>query len=145
MTTSDRLLGLLGAAMVIGAIALLVLGGEGDTGAAATTTTAPLIELRSPAGGAVGSGPVDVVFRVPGDLARLPGGWGIGDNHLHLSIDGIEVMPSASDLERLGAGEYRWRVAALEPGPHEIFLLWSGVDHRPIPGTGSETVRITAR
>lgn len=144
MITSDRLLGLLGAAMVVGAIALLVAGGEGDTGAAATTP-APRIELRSPADGAVVSGPVDVVFRIAGDLARLPGGWGIGGHHLHLSIDGIEVMPSASDLERLATGEYRWRLRALDPGPHELLLLWSGMDHRPIPGTESDTVRVTAR
>lgn len=145
MTLSDRLLGLLGGGMVIAAIALLVFGGESDTGAAAGSAAPPPIELIEPADGAVVAGPVEVVFRVPGGLTRLPGGWGTGDHHLHLLIGGIEVMPSGSDLERTAAGEYRWRIGRLDPGQHEMLLLWSGPDHRQVRGTESDRVRVTAR
>lgn len=141
MTMSDRLLGLLGGALVLGAIGLLFFGGERDTGAAATP--APEIAVVSPVDGAALDGPLEVVFRVPQDMTLGDGGWGIESYHLHLSLDGVELMPAARDLERLGPGEYSWRVGSVDSGPHALQLLWSGADHRPIPGTGTPLTRFT--
>lgn len=141
MTMSDRLLGLLGGVLVLGAIFLLVVGGEDDTGVAATP--APEISVVSPLDGAAIAGPLDVVFRVPEDMTLQEGGWGIRSHHLHLSLDGVELMPAERDLERLGPGEYRWRVGSVDPGGHALQMLWSGTDHRPIPGTETPPTRFT--
>lgn len=145
--TSDRVLGILGGGMVIAAVVLLVVGGAGDEGAAARSGSPepPRIQQIAPEEGALIDGPVEVVFRVREEMERLPGGWGIGDHHLHLEMDGVELMPAAEDIERVGEGEYRWIVGAAEPGPHALRLLWSGPDHRPLPGTATPLVRVEVR
>jgi hypothetical protein len=139
----DRALGVLGGALVIGALVMLFVGGEPDGGGSGEIVAPPVVEIVAPADGAVLSGPLEVVFRVPARLSMRPGGWGVGDFHLHLSLDGVELMPATADLEPVGEGEYRWRVGRLEPGTHPLHLLWSGRDHRPLPETRTATVRVT--
>lgn len=144
MTITDRLLGVVGAAMVIAAVVLLVFGGERDTGAAGGAG-APAIEMTAPAEGDSIVGPLRVEFRVEGEMAMQPGGWGVGNHHLHLELDGVELMPAAGDMERTGAGEYRWNVGMPAPGPHTLRLLWSGPDHRPMEETATAPVRVEVR
>lgn len=143
MTISDRILGVVGGAMVMAALVLLVLGGTRDRGAAATGV-APGIEIVSPTDGAVLEGPLEVVFRVPAErkMAMGAGGWGMGDHHIHLELDSVELMPAATDIQRVARGEYRWTVGPLEAGSHAFRLLWSGPDHRRIPETATPPVRV---
>lgn len=145
MSVSDRLLGLLGGGMVLAAVVLLVAGGERDAGARPDPQAPPPPELLEPSDGQVVSGPVAVVFRTPRALEIGPGGWGTGEHHLHLEMDGIELMPRAADLERLSEGVYRWTLPPPPEGTRTLRLLWSGPDHRPIPGTETEPVRIRVR
>lgn len=145
MTLTDRLLSILGGAMVVGAVVLLLVGGEGDTGAVAGVDAAPTLQIVSPSEGDSIRGPLTVVFRVPGEMEMQPGGWGIGDRHLHLELDGVELMPAAADIERLGEGEYRWTVGMPTTGSHTLRLLWSGLDHRPIEETATAPVRVEVR
>lgn len=139
----DRALGVLGGALVIGALVMLFVGGESDDGGSEPVGAPPVLEIVAPADEASLSGPLEVVFRVPARLTMRPGGWGVEDFHLHLALDGVELMPAAGDLEQVGEGEYRWHVGRLDPGTHALHLLWSGVDHRPLPQTRTATVRVT--
>lgn len=145
MTMSERVLGVLGGGMVLAALVLLVAGGESDTGARPETFATPRLEMVQPREGDVIEGPLPVVFRVDGEMEIGPGGWGVGTHHLHLELDGVELMPAAADIERLGEGEYRWVLRTPAPGPHTLRLLWSGMDHRPLPGTATPPVRVEVR
>jgi hypothetical protein len=141
--TSDRVLGVLGAAMVAGALMLLVFGGEGDDGgAAASVADPPVIELLSPADGETISGGFEVIFRVPGGVDPQPGGWGIGELHVHLAIGGIGIMPRPDDIQRLESGDYLWIAPRPDPGNHALQLFWSGRDHRPMEPGASERIRV---
>lgn len=133
--------------MILAAVVLLVLGGGRDAGGGAGGDGArpPRLEHIAPRDGETIGRPLQVVFRVPERMERLAGGWGVGDHHLHLELDGVELMPASSDIERLKDGEYRWVVAEPEPGPHALRLLWSGADHRPMPETATPLVRVEVR
>jgi hypothetical protein len=138
----DTLLGAIGAGLVIFAVVLLFLGGERDTGAGAVN--APVLNMVQPAAGAVIQGPLHVVFRLNRELERLPTGWGVGDLHLHLGINGREYMPGARDIEPLQDGLYRWTLSGLPAGEHELRLFWAGADHRAMASGASIPVRVRA-
>lgn len=139
---ADRLLGLVGGAMVVAAIVLLLVGGESD-GTAVVASGAPALELVQPEHGAtVRTERLHLVFRVEGEFGPTAGGWGNDSLHLHLGLDGMEVMPAAGDVERLSPGLYRWTLARPAPGLHTARLFWSGPDHRPIAGATSRTVQV---
>lgn len=143
-TLSDRLLGILGGAFVLLALVVLIRGGEEDTSRRAAVPP-PRIDVISPEGGARVTGPLEIVFRVDADLRHAPSGWGTGDLHLHLLIDGREFMPAASDIERLPSGAYRWSLRALEPGTRELRLSWSDQSHQALAGGGSPAFVVYAR
>jgi hypothetical protein len=140
----DPLLGTLGAGMVMVALVVLIRGGERD-GAAPALAAPPTIELLKPASGAILTEPLAVDFRVDGDLIQQPSGWGVAGQHVHLQLDGLELMPSAADIEQRPSGSYRWRVGRLEAGPHRLRLFWSDAQHRPVEAGGSAPVEIEAR
>ena len=139
-TVRETVLGVVGVLMVIGAVATLLLGGEGDTGTAPGGP--PAIEILRPAPGDTVRGPLDIVFRPAAELAPTSAGWGTGSLHLHLRLDGADYMPGAADIAREPAGAFRWSFAALPPGPHRLRLFWSGADHRPIEGGGSAEIEV---
>jgi hypothetical protein len=139
----DRLLGLLGGAMVLGALVLLLMGGERDTGAAPSAV--PRLTMVQPTAGALLSGPVHFVFDVPVEIAQHPGGWGTGDLHVHLEVNGREYMPSPRDIARLPSGMYRWTLPGLPAGDHQVRLFWAGPDHRAIAEGATATVPIRYR
>jgi hypothetical protein len=139
----DRLLGILGGAMVLGALILLLLGGERDTGA--RTFATPPITMVQPTSGALVTGPVHFVFDVPVEIGQHPGGWGTGDLHIHLEVNGREFMPSPRDIVRLPSGMYRWTLPGLPPGDHEVRLFWAGPDHRALAEGATSTISIRSR
>ena len=140
----DGLLGALGVGMVMLALVVLIRGGERD-GAARPLAAPPAIEMLEPAPGSVLTEPLAVDFRVDGDLVQQPSGWGVAGLHVHLQLDGLELMPSAADIEQLPSGGYRWSVGRLEAGPHRLRLFWSDAQHRPVEAGGSTPVEIEAR
>jgi hypothetical protein len=139
---ADRVLGAVGGAMILAAVILLFVGGESD-GAAGVAADAPALELVQPKhGSAVRTERLFVVFRSEDELRPRPGGWGTDSLHLHLSLNGTELMPAQGDIERLPDGLFRWTLPRPEPGVHTLRLFWSGPDHRPIGGTGSRAVQV---
>src|SRR5690606_11568205 len=139
----DRVLGIAGALMVALAVVLLIRGGSSDGNQ--QLTAPPLLALLEPQGGAVVDGPLVVSFDVQAQLEQQPGGWGIGGYHVHLQLDGLELMPGPGDVSAAGSGGYRWRVGELEPGKHRLGLYWSDAQHRRVPEGASEVVEIEVR
>jgi hypothetical protein len=138
--------------MVVGTIllGLLLLGfalwaNEAGKRAGATAPGIPQIELLAPVDGDVVQGPVLLEFQTDVRLQRGPSGWESGGLHIHAEVDGRELMPGASDIERLDGNRYRWTMRPLEPGTREVRLFWSDRMHRPIPAGASPTVRVQAR
>lgn len=139
---ADRVLGVVGGAMILAAVVLLFVGGESD-GATGAAIDAPALEMIQPKHGSpVRTKRLFVVFRSEADLRPKPGGWGTDSLHLHLSLNGTELMPAAGDIERLPDDLFRWTLPRPEAGVHTLRLFWSGPDHRPIPGTGSRAVQV---
>lgn len=144
-TLADRLLGLVGGAMIVAAIVLFVVGGEEDDGSAAQAA-GPVLELVQPSHGSeLRTERLMVVFRSDLPLAPMAGGWGVDSLHLHLNLDGTELMPAPGDIERLPNGVFRWSLPRPGPGVHTLRLLWSGPDHRPLQGGGSRAVQILVK
>lgn len=143
-TAPDSVLGALGAAMVMLAVVVWLAGGPKD-GATGTLVAPPVVELLEPADGSIVDGPLAVVFTSQVELAPQPGGWGVGEYHLHLRLGGLELMPGPADVVALPAGRYRWTVGALEPGTHRLQLYWSDARHAPVEGGESGVVEIEAR
>jgi hypothetical protein len=140
----DRLLGFLGAGMMILALVVLIRGGEED-GGARPLAAPPAVRLVAPAAGVTLTGALEVVFDLDEELQRMPSGWGVEGHHLHLQLDGLELMPGAADIEALEGGSYRWRVGRLEPGVHRLRLFWSDARHAPVEGGGSESIEVRAQ
>lgn len=141
-TLADRVLGAVGGAMIVFAVVLLFVGGpsDGDLGAA---SDAPGLEMLQPAHSAtIRTERLVVVFGVEGDFGPIPGGWGTEVLHLHLALNGIELMPGPQDIERVSPGVYRWTLPRPDPGLHTLRLVWAGPDHRAIEGAGSRTVQV---
>ena len=138
----DRLLGAAGVGMVLLAIVLLLRGGAEE---GAPLAGPPSVALLAPAAGAVLDGPLALEFTIQQELQRQPAGWGVGGYHLHLQLDGLELMPGAADVQPIGSGTYRWTVGALETGPHRLQLYWSDARHVRVEGGESEVVEVEVR
>jgi hypothetical protein len=102
----------------------------------------PPLRILEPASGDSLNAPLVVRFSTPAGLRLDPRlGWAAGDLHLHLILDGTEIMPAAGDITDHGDGTFAWRVAAARPGPVRLHLTWAGPDHRRIDGP-ADTIRI---
>ena len=143
-TVPDRVLGALGVGMMILALVVAVAGGAED-GGGRPLAAPPAVRLLEPAPGAVLEGPLAVVFAVEEALVPQPSGWGVGGFHLHLRLDGLELMPGAADVDALPSGEYRWTVGPLQSGPHRLQLYWSDASHVAVQGGESAVVEVEAR
>ncbi len=138
----DRVLGIVGGAMLVAALAVLVAGAPGDDGQAIAGVPAPLV-LVSPVDGDAVSGPVELVFTASGaDLAPNPTGWGAEGFHVHAELDGVERMPAMADIRRTD-DRYAWMLADPPAGEITVRLLWSDSRHRPVPDGASEAVTVT--
>lgn len=139
-TVGERLLGLFGGVLILLAVLVFVFG-EGTDGEAAGAP--PELEIVSPTEGSSIDGPLVFEFRAPGDLAPLPGGWGLAPYHLHAEIDGVEYMPAPNDIVRVDSA-YQWDMGELPPGRYELRLFWADAEHLPVRdgSTGLITVGV---
>jgi hypothetical protein len=140
----DRLLGVVGAAMVAAAIFLLLFGGPGD-GQEGVAAPPPTLRLESPADAAVVEPPLRILFRAEGSLSRTPGGWGTGEFHVHAELAGRELMPGPDDIRRVEGGLYEWTVANPPRGASRLRLFWSDRSHRAMPETSTAEVGIVVQ
>jgi hypothetical protein len=109
--------------------------------------TVPQLTLVEPRDGAAVDTPVELIFDV--DRARIrigPGGWGYGTMHLHVLVDGLEVMPGPDDIEYVGSpSRWRWTLPPVAPGERSLHLFWSDLRHRPVEDGAAETIRVHVR
>ncbi|HET7274440.1 MAG TPA: hypothetical protein VFI91_04645 [Longimicrobiaceae bacterium] len=140
--TGERLLGWLGAGLVVLAIVVFFVGGESD--GAAAIGPPPAVEVIAPADGEALEGPLVFVFTAPGNLAPMPGGWGVAPFHLHAEIDGVEYMPAPDDIARED-GRYRWHMGPLPAGRHELRLFWADAQHRPVRDGSTAMITVGVR
>lgn len=147
MTRSDRVFGFIGLAALLLAIPFLVswmLGGGSDEGAVAPAAV-PALVLVEPVAGADLAQPVSVLFHTDAELAPDAMGWSADGRHVHLMLNGTEIMAAPRDVQRVSTGRYRWTLPRVPPGEYGLRVLWSGADHRPIEEGASETVRVRIR
>lgn len=138
----DSVLGTLGGVMML--LALFVLLQSVISGGDGVAPPAPLLAIVSPTDGSVVDGPLVVQFDVQATMQAQAGGWGVGGYHLHLHLDGLELMPAPADL-RPGASGYQWVVGPLEAGTHRMQLYWADEHHRRVEEGASEVVVVEAR
>jgi hypothetical protein len=107
----------------------------------------PQLTLAEPTAAATVDRPLVLVFDVDRRRMRLgPGGWGVGQLHIHAWIDDREIMPAAADIEFIGSpARYRWTISGALPGERTARVGWSDLQHRPVQEGVSETVRFTVR
>ena len=105
----------------------------------------PQLELVAPADGDTIDAPFAVTFGTDARLVKAPEGWRAGRLHLHARIDGVEHMPAAADVEVLGDGRFIWRIPGIGAGMHEVKLLWSDPEHRPLEDGASDSVEFLIR
>lgn len=143
-TLSDWLLGLLGLAMILLAVAVALVGGDADAGQR-PGGSAPALRILEPAAGAAVGERVALVFTAGDELRLHAGGWGVDSLHLHAVAGPGEFMPSPRDLQPLGERRYRWALPALPPGEQTLQLYWSGPDHRRLSAGSSAPVQVHVR
>jgi hypothetical protein len=98
------------------------------------------IELVRPSAGDTVVGNARIEFRTKARLTKAPEGWRAGRLHLHALVDGVELMPGAADITRIGDGAFVWQLPQLRAGEHEIALRWSAPDHRPVDEGATDIV-----
>ena len=136
----DVLLGVLGGAMVIFALVAVVMGrGASDV----PVVTPPAVTILTPVEGEVLQGRLEIVFETDEEIFPSPSGWGTGELHLHLSVDGQEIMAAPEAIVLLQPRRYRWVVPGVTAGDHELRFFWADSTHQRLEGGESETIDVT--
>jgi hypothetical protein len=103
----------------------------------------PPIRMLAPRSGDEVANPVTVRFTTPAPLRLSTNGWTAGDLHLHVLIDGVELMSSAVAIQSQ-SDTFTWRLPPLERGGHRIYLTWAARHHANLAGA-TDTISITVR
>lgn len=128
--TPPVVLFLFGTALLLAvALAAALLHSASGRSASGAPAQIPALRVLAPAGGDTVRNPVELRFRTDAPLRAGAAGWTADGLHLHLLIDGREVMPAAADIRR-NDRDYAWRLPALAAGPQRLWLTWAGADHR---------------
>ena len=132
---APTIFGILLAGLAVLTIGMWVGGRDsGDDGAL------PQLELISPVHNDTIDAPFAVTFSTDARLVKAPEGWRAGRLHLHARLDGVEHMPAAADVEAMGDNRFVWNFPGIGAGPHQVKLLWSDPEHRPLAEGASESV-----
>lgn len=146
-TAADRLLGLIGGAMVLLAAVLLVRACTTPGARDGAAATVPAIRLLEATAGAPGEG-LAVVFQTDAPLRRGPAGWEADTLHLHAELGGRMVMSDVGRVEPLEGDRYRWVIpppVAVPGGEPSLVLYWADASHRRVATGATEPVRVRAR
>ncbi len=138
-TIPDRILGLIGGAMIAGAIGLLLFGGARSDGAVGEL---PALRLVTPVEGDVVQAPLTLTFRSELPLTQGPSGWGTGEFHLHAKVGDLELMPGPSDVIRTADGGYQWTLPWTGGGVKTLRLFWSDANHIPVVGVDQAPISV---
>jgi hypothetical protein len=105
-----------------------------SSAASVDSKSLPRIAIVSPAAGANVKPNVTVEFETVADLTKMTmGGTASGGAHLHIDFDGTTLMPSSSQLEKVGKERYRYAFdLPAATGKHVIRVYWSDSQHRVI-------------
>lgn len=104
----------------------------------------PAIVVLAPQNGDTVEAPLELRFRAGDDLALGPMGWASADLHLHVYLDGTEIMPAAADIVSQDDGSFVWRVP-VTPGTRTFEMGWAGMQHGAIPEGASDPVMVHVR
>lgn len=107
-------------------------------------TSAPQLTLVSPLESAALDSPLVLRFTSARPITLGHSGWASANYHLHASVNGVEYMPAARDVEARN-GEYLWTIPAVPRGPLRIRLGWGDQAHRAVTSGATDTVRATLR
>ena len=126
----------------VSALVLLVLGAVGASAVVSSAAEPPPLYIVSPSAHSHVANPVSVVVQTTGNMAHLTMGGamemgnasGAGSGmHLHIAVDGKDLMPAAGQLVNAGKNLYRYTLAPLTPGAHTIRVYWAdNKTHRPV-------------
>jgi hypothetical protein len=100
----------------------------------------PVVTLLSPASDTTVGGALTVHFKTSAPLRLGPAGWAAGRYHLHALLDGVELMPGATDIRQVEGGGYTWAVTPVRPGVFQ--LLWARPDHTRVSQSASRQIRL---
>lgn len=126
--------------LIAGAIILALGFLAGQGGGADDLDSVPGLSVIRPQSGDTVANPVAVEFTTPAALELGPAGWVARDLHLHIMVDGRELMPAAADIEPAGAG-FVWILPPLEPGDRRLYLTWAGRHHGNLRGQ-TDTIEV---
>jgi hypothetical protein len=93
----------------------------------------PPLSITAPASSDTVRNPIELRFTTPAQLELTRDGWTADDMHLHLMIDGNEVMPAATDITAT-SGAFVWRLPLLDSGTHRLYLTWAARHHGNLAG-----------
>lgn len=126
--------------LIAGTIILALGFLAGQSGGGDDLDRVPDLSITSPQPGDTLTNPVAVEFMTPASLELGPAGWVARDMHLHIMVDGTELMPAAADIQPAGAG-FVWTLPPLEAGDRRIYLTWAGRNHGNLRGR-TDTVQL---
>ncbi len=106
-----------------------------------TQKSSPPPELRilQPRTGDTVAHPVALSFATPAALRLTRAGWTADELHIHLLLDGNEVMPAAADISASDTS-FSWRLPPLQPGSHQVYLTWAARHHGNIESPADTAV-----
>jgi hypothetical protein len=109
---------------------------EAETSPEVDARTLSRITIVTPVEGAKLSSNIAVEFETAADLSKMTMAAHGVSTHLHVDIDGTSLMPSMSQLTRVGKQRYRYVFdLPVGPGKHVISVYWSDARHRTIQST----------
>ena len=99
----------------------------------------PPLRIVSPLAGAQVGPNIKVEFETGADLEQMTMSAKTVGVHLHVDIDGTSLMPTMTELARVGKNRYRYVFdLPLEAGAHVISVYWSDASHKTIESTVSK-------
>jgi len=104
----------------------------------------PSLVVIEPGAGDTIASPAVIRFTAGNDLALGGMGWASNDLHLHIYVDGTEIMPAAADIQDAGDGTFLWTLP-VEPGTRTLQLKWAGLDHGDLDVGASREVEVIVR
>jgi hypothetical protein len=107
-------------------------------------TSAPQLTLTAPLQSAVLDSPLVLRFTSARPITLGHSGWASANYHLHASVNGVEYMPAARDIEARN-GEYFWTLPSVPRGPLRIRLGWGDQAHRAVTSGATDTISATLR